>query len=195
MVSSSLAAPCGKLPLVIKTCPCCGAGIRPARGWTWINPRPLAASVKCKYLPSVEVVGKEKSCLCVLDENRCPERAGLLWIGEKFYPYPEVFIRETLTQGVSRRVAAIPRDFVAGETWVFLAHRKGRALDYGADRSELDDRSEPWEPAIVAVFKPLLEYVVNENDTEEKLEAIEKRGIQLVQVHRLEEKLDLSANE
>ena len=33
-------------------------------------------------------------------------------------------MREASKMGVSRRITAVPRDFVVGETWVLLGHRK-----------------------------------------------------------------------
>jgi hypothetical protein len=51
-------------------------------------------------------------------------KAGLLWIGEKFYPTPQDFDREGAALGLSRRIAAIPRGFKIGETWILLAHPK-----------------------------------------------------------------------
>ena len=41
LVSEGLAAPCGKLPIPLTVCPVCGQGIKPSRGWTWINGKKL----------------------------------------------------------------------------------------------------------------------------------------------------------
>jgi hypothetical protein len=53
--------------------------------------------------------------------------AGLLWIGEEHYESPGDFLAEGATLGFSRRIAKLPNGFVIGETWAFLAHRKGKA--------------------------------------------------------------------
>ena len=37
LVSDGLGIPCDRLPITLEVCPCCGAGIKPARGWTWVD--------------------------------------------------------------------------------------------------------------------------------------------------------------
>jgi len=117
LISSGLDRPCGLLPFPLEICPTFGQADvgKPARGWTWINPKEITRGLVCST------------------SNVCPaggcdwtkhERAGLLWIGEKFYPTPQHFEREAWVQGVSKRVAHIPHGFELGSTWVLLAHRK-----------------------------------------------------------------------
>ena len=55
---------------------------------------------------------------------------GLIWIGEKFYPMTADFMREAQMKGVSRRLPAVPRGFVLGETQVYLGHRKAVLLGW-----------------------------------------------------------------
>lgn len=167
LVSGGLARPCGKLPIPLETCPTCGGGIKFCRSWTWIRDLPaLTARDKCNT-PAY--------CL------DCPfggsvKRAGLLWIGAKFYPVRE-FTREVAQMGVSRRITAIPREFVLGETWVLLAHKQAVPEDDGEGR-----------PGIFHAFKPTaIEYVVKDDDPEEKLERLAERGITLVRVKHAEE--------
>jgi len=120
---------CGRLPFPLESCPCCGGGIKPARGWTWIE-------------PSILLAPNQKQC--ELDDaewcSRCPMgggipqgRHGLIWIGEKFYPMPADFMREVQMMGVSRRLPAVPRGFALGETQVYLAHRKAVMLGWGCE--------------------------------------------------------------
>lgn len=104
---------CGKLPIKLTVCPTCGAGIKPARAWTWIKPRDFVQPHAC---------GIDCSVTCPLFFP--PDRAGLLWIGEKFYKTPEAFAKEARAQGISRRLPAIPKGFEVGKTLVLLAHRK-----------------------------------------------------------------------
>ena len=61
---------------------------------------------------------------CPLADVNLPERAGLLWIGEQFYPTPHDFMAEAAKMGVSRRIPAVPKDFRVGEDSVLLAHRR-----------------------------------------------------------------------
>jgi hypothetical protein len=115
------------------------------------------------------------------------QKAGLIWIGEKFYPTPLSFAREARDMGLSRRITAIPRDFKLGETWVCLAHRKTiPVLPVPTEGGEVQ-----FKPGIFHVFQPSrIEYCVKEGDTEEKLEAKEKRGITLVRVVPVTEEPD-----
>jgi hypothetical protein len=100
------------------------------------------------------------------------ERAGLLWIGEKFYPTPGAWEKEAREMGISRRIKAIPRGFKIGETWIALAHIK--ATNY--------------TPGIFRLFRPTaIEYVVKGTETETELEDMEKRGISLVKVEHAPE--------
>jgi hypothetical protein len=38
---------CGKMPIRAEVCPTCNGGIKPTRGWTWIDPAPLFADRPC----------------------------------------------------------------------------------------------------------------------------------------------------
>jgi hypothetical protein len=179
---------CGALPIPLAVCPTCHAGIKPARGWTWINLQQIRAGKPC-----VQTQGPD---YC----DQCPffkiEKAGLIWVGEKFYPNPSDFAREAVTMGISRRIAQIPRDYVVGETWVAFAHRKAIAAtdptDINVPEFVLSDGKEPemkFTPGIFYLARPTaIEYVVKDTDSEEKLAAMEKRGIALVKVVPKEEK-------
>jgi hypothetical protein len=37
LVSLGIGRDCGKLPIPLTVCPCCGAGIKFSRGFTWIS--------------------------------------------------------------------------------------------------------------------------------------------------------------
>lgn len=74
--------------------------------------------------------------------------------------------------GVSRRIAAIPRDFKLGETWVWLAHRRAISKADGTETA-----------GVFRMFRPQrIEYVVNGTETEEELNRMEERGFTLVEV-------------
>jgi len=153
--------PCGKLPLPLDRCPCCGAGIKFTRGWTWIDAKLLFGQKECL----------NKECLCVLANP--PEKMGLIWIGRKFYETPQAWINEAIYMGISRRIKAIPKGFRVGETWVAVAHVEGIS----------GNGDEKGKPAIFQVFKPsTIEYVVRGDETEEQLKKLEESGIRLVKV-------------
>jgi hypothetical protein len=108
------------------------------------------------------------------------QTAGLIWVGEGFYPTIGAFQSESAQMGISRRIAMIPRGFKLGETWVALAHRK--AIDMDVQRIGVPPE---FKPGIFHIFKPSrIEYVVKEFDPQDKLEKLEKRGITLVKVER-----------
>lgn len=177
---------CGKLPVPFSVCPCCGAGTKPARGWTWFDPRPFLAARTCAENP-------DKCALCPLG-GAVPERAGLLWVGEKFYPTPADYMKEAVRLGVSRRIPRVPQGFKLGDR-VFLAHRL--AIDHKelcACRGTIGKNcgtcnGEGWvhnqTPGLFTSFVPSrIEYVCKGDETEEQLDALLKRDIVPVKVVR-----------
>lgn len=173
LVSSGMGRYCGALPIELMVCPTCHSGIKPSRGWTWIDLSALAAVRGCS---------REGGCGdCPIADAKI-QKCGLLWIGEKYYKTPDHFSKEANRMGISRRISAVPREFVVGDTWVALAHRN-------AIESEFKLGEDPtFKPAIFHVFKPLrIEYIVKKNDSQAKLEDLEKRGITLVKVIRKEQ--------
>lgn len=141
LVCKGSGMPCDRLPIPLTVCPTCSAGFKQTRGWTWINVVGLTGGV-------------HRNCA---DQFPCPlcmatsdmGRAGLLWIGERFYATPAAFTYEADQLGISRRVKAVPRGFELGKTWVLLAHPKAITL---AD-VEGDDALH-YAPGIFRVFKP-----------------------------------------
>jgi len=177
LMSGGLAAPCSRLPWPLDVCPTCGAGIKPCRGWTWINPAALVGG---------EPMGGDGEGRCSAAHCfSCPlggrvERAGLLWIGETFYPRPADYTREASKLGISRRIAHVPKGFEAGATWVLLAHRSA-GIEGGPG-------NENGIPAIFAAFRPeRVEKVVPEDATAEEVAELAKRGIEAVIVRQLDE--------
>lgn len=182
LVSGGLMMPCGGLPVPLEVCPVCHSGIHPTRGWTWIQ-----AAVLFKAAEIREDCGSESCRWCPVSHP--PERAGLLWVGEKFYPTTEEFTKESAAQGVSRRVSAIPNDFEIGKTWVYFAHRKAVHVSTPLP-------SEPgtvawtddYVPGIFHAFRPTaIEYIVKPDDDEEKLQRLEDRGITLIRLIRTDD--------
>jgi hypothetical protein len=173
---------CGRLPHPVGTCPCCGYGIKPARGWTWIDPR--------AWLPECSQPKTAACKLCLLHD--LPERVGLLWVGERFYATPEEWLEEAADRGASRRVHAIPKGFEVGKTLVLMGHRKG-ALAYtptAAPGLFPALQQQVRRPAIFAAWRPQrVEYVVTGLESPEKLEQLAARGIELVDVVRADQQV------
>lgn len=184
LMGGILGEPCHQLPFLLTVCPTCGHGIRPARAWTWINGAEL-------FAPGCTVPTNPKHCpRCVMctpsllvptnelkesEEQANRGMSGLIWVGEKFYPTVDSFMDEGLRMDISRRITTIPRGFVLGETWVFLAHKNASA--------ELGDTKVIYHAGIFQVYKPTsIDYVVKDDETEEELVAMEKRGITPIKV-------------
>lgn len=163
MVGSGSGVSCCKLPIPLCTCPTCGGGIKQTRAFTWIDPRPWLTGG------------------CMDPASLCPaahpdllgERCGLIWIGEKFYATPEAFNDEANSQGISRRIGAVPKGFEIGETWVLLAHPKAV---YGEDG---------MTPGVFRIFRPqAIEKIVTKSQArdDEAMNALRKQGIRPVVV-------------
>jgi hypothetical protein len=175
---------CGKLPLPIGICPTCGHGVKVSRGFTWVNPVELFGDVVCAKNDGVmkEVINEHLCPNCPLSTHGVHQmhNAGMIWVGEKFYPSPDAFNLEAMNQGVSRRINSIPHQFELGKTWVFLAHRKGAVQG--------EPEHEDFIPTIFHAFLPkAIEYVVHPDDDEDKLERLIKKGVTLVRIERLNE--------
>jgi hypothetical protein len=188
LVSGELSGHCGKLPFPITVCPCCYQGIKPARGWSWVNPRQL-------FGPTVCGEGANYCIKCPMGPGM-PERGGLLWVGDKFYS-PASFVAEAALMGVSRRINSVPRDLVVGETVIYMAHRSAikakcncepelfeRGLVALGDRAENCPVHGPEvmgdEPGIIAAFIPrAIEIIVTDLQAQddEFMAGLEKRGL------------------
>ena len=201
LVGDGTAPPCGLLPYPLEVCPCCGGGIKATRGWQWITPELLfkgdvmsvlaGAERDCSRSKVLRVVkaNHQKGCRTCPIGTPPPGLHGLLWVGEKFYSTPEEFMREAGTMGVSRKIKAVPRGFVLGETWVFLAHRRS------VRNPETGEREFP---GIFTAFKPRqVDLVIaDENNVPEAAEKLAERlggGARLVRVVRdVDAQLDLA---
>jgi len=166
LVSGALERGCDRLPFALTVCPCCGEGIKQSRGFKWIDP--------------VKLFGQHFGCV---DGSTCPMcspsnvftkrvqdeivnvKAGLIWIGEKFYN-PTDFVIEASLLGVSRRISGLPKDFVIGETYVFLAHSKAcNKWDTEAVNENGQKGALVYSPGIFCAFRPTrVEYIVKQSE-------------------------------
>lgn len=163
LIGSGVFQPCERLPFPLEACPCCGGGIKPARGFTWIDPTRLFdafASPACSEQFGVEVEGLDhdhEHCYLCNPAATAGDHAGLIWIGEKFYKTAGEFMSEAHRMGISRKLGALPTDFAIGKTVVYLAHRKTWMPD--------PTRSESWGQAVFTAFKPIrVDIVIDDPD-------------------------------
>jgi len=200
LMSDGIGVECLALPIPLHVCPTCGHGVKPARGLTWVEPDALLAG---RHHTQVDL----PHAGCPLNEpGLMGDRAGLLWVGESFYASPNEWLSEGRRMGFSRRLNAVPRGFVVGETWVLTAHRKAvpvgwLAPDGNGHESFLEAEAElvasgggelspVFEPGIFHVWRPdRIEYVVTGDETEEELDKLERRGLTLVKVERAEQRV------
>jgi len=190
LVSRGLTNPCGRLPIPLNRCPCCGAGIAPSRGWTWVSPVLIAqAAPPCKY---GDADGRCSLCIVnrLIKESTHPDYAmvehlcGLLWVGEQFYEKPKDFVEEAQDLGISRRIHTVPRGFRVGETPVMLAHRKGMVV---WETDEVTGAPKPVEvPAVFSIFVPsAIEVIVTGDESDDEIEDLLKRGLTPVKVNAI----------
>lgn len=176
---------CKMLPYALHACHVCGEGIKPSRGFTWIEPWLLFA--KARDCPLMH----EGQCSLIMEKiAKAPEeglvtcpfllvKAGLLWIGEAFYT-PGTFTAEAMSQGISKRISSIPRGFETGKTWIFLAHK--RAIEkVKMTMTELtQETSVEHSPGVFLAFCPRrMELVITETQAQDcnYLDSLIDRGI------------------
>lgn len=168
-VSDGIGNPCCKLPFPLTVCPCCGAGYKQTRGFTWVT-SDLFAGSPC--------TNEKISSFPLCPMNLPGLKVGLMWVGEKYYPTAEHFTREANALGVSKRFAALPKEFEVGKTWIYLGHAK-------AVHSINAKGNIEFMPGIFRAFRPArIEYIVGGWETNETLSSLEKRGFTLVKVIR-----------
>jgi hypothetical protein len=166
---------CGALPIPLGVCPTCHGGIKPTRGFTWIDLENIRAGKSC-----VQTIGSNYCDGCPL--NRIG-KAGLIWVGEAYYKTPTDFNKEAAEMGISRRISAIPKDFRTSETWIALAHRKAITSSDVLGLVIGGSTELKQSPGIFHVFRPSrIEYIIKATDSKKKLEGLEKRGLTLVKI-------------
>lgn len=191
LVGGFIPVDCDRLPYALDTCPVCGAGVKVGRGFTKIN--------------SLQLFGVHRECTDQQHPCRVCDPADqvafIMRVGEKFYPTPQDFIKEGICQGISKRIAAIPRELELGKTVVYLAHKlacrveeldpaqavaiaehwmKQQSITDGAiQKSMLPTARVTYKLGIFCAFTPhRVEMLIWQHDaTPEKLAALEKRGV------------------
>jgi hypothetical protein len=127
LIGGGLAAPCDRMPFPLERCRTCGGGIKFTRGPQWLQPDFFSVHESCR--------DDDSSCpVCRNRDDFGPHL--LLWIGRKHYT-PEAYLAESRELGVSRRLSALPKGLVLGETWVLLAHLDAVPARQGPDRLPL----------------------------------------------------------
>jgi hypothetical protein len=120
LVGGQLGAPCDRLPYKLDRCRTCGGGVKFTRAHTWLQPDFFPAhATNCTDHWACPICGH--GSIRVDGTIRLFGPHLLLWVGRSHYS-PESFLDESRRLGVSRRIPAVPKGMVLGETWVLLAH-------------------------------------------------------------------------
>ena len=170
---------CHCLPIKLSVCPTCNAGIRQTRGWTWVDPVGLLMSpcqVDRRQFPKDYFISHCLDCPVCTPTQFGGDHVGLLWVGEKFYDSPKDFFKEAVELGVSKKLSAIPKGFVLGVDYVFLAH------PMAIEGNNPPDYSMP-EPGIFLLWKPeRIEKIITETMSRDNnlMGLLASRGIQPV---------------
>jgi len=178
LVTSPMFISCDRLPLRTPVCPYCGEYPRFTRSIAKINPLALF---------SFHQYSQPYECSCSMKGNECSicepgDEAYLMWIG-KDYSYKS-FKREALQQGISKRIARIPRDFKLGQHEIWLAI-KNYLTDPNDKRYKYD--------AVVMVFMPeRIEYLMEKKDIyskseQDKIKKLTKQGVTIIFIDRTPE--------
>ncbi len=168
---------CDRIPYEIVNCPTCGSGLKFSRGFTWLDWYKYAGLHKdegncaCSIACPICHPEMRRPLVATAPELNEWKSFGLLWIGERFYS-PDNFIKEAIQMGVSRRIAAIPKNLKLGETWILCAHK--HVIPFKNENNEDD-----FKPAVFYAFRPTsLELLIWKSEaTEEKLAELIKKNI------------------
>lgn len=153
---SGLNEACERLPWLLDKCPCCGGQYRQSRGFTWIDPmsmfdpytEPRCTATVYPELYNDDLFAKHRHEQCwMCNPELLGSKAGLIWIGEKFYARPVNFLKEAEIMGISRKLGALPNGFRVGEHVIFLAHSRTFS-------NRLPDGKIEYKPGVFAAFKP-----------------------------------------
>jgi len=174
IMGGKTSTPCCLLPIELLTCSHCDQEIKFTRGFQWANKYLLlqwATTKACVSFSHRRPPPENGFAKCV---DHLPNRIGLMWVGQKFYPTPAHFIRESNAIGVSKRVGKFPKDLKVGD-WVALAHSKAICI------TNTDEMK--FKPGIFMLFKVTeFNYVVDGTETAEEILEHEAKGITCVEV-------------
>jgi hypothetical protein len=174
LVADGPARGCGKLPIPLEVCPCCGQGFKPSRAPQWIEqPERLWNSLDCD---------DGRCSTCPMSNAFESGPALMIWVGEKYYKTSMDFTKESALMGISRRIKHIPQKFKVGETWVLLAHRKAVEI------APLFSAKPHWQPGIFAMFLPQrIEIIIRGDEPDSVIDGYIERGLTPVLIKQKEE--------
>lgn len=164
LIGGGLWESCDRLPYELLTCQACGTGIHLPR-----TPQEIVPSDFFKEHEPLEDCRcwqeKQYGCVMCMPDN---DPGYLMTVGRNNYT-PESFLKEAHEQGVSKRIAQIPRHLELGKTVIYLGHPDACGKD---------------KPGVFMGFIPKrIEQLVWKSETEKKREELEKKGITIVEIN------------
>jgi len=206
---------CDALPVEMVPCHCCEFEVGQARSMQPISAGYMAYLMrghKCTEDPLFDCPAcyfakeypKLKALIASLpldsDERKeleleIPKVFYIMFVSKEFYT-PESFMEEARLQGVSKRVApnSLPKGFVVGVDWVFLAHGSVPfpAIDKSGQVLKEDKR---YTTGIFYAFKPSrLEVVLYKGVDSQLISDYEEAGYSVVLLEKNEENLSRHGN-
>lgn len=121
---------CDRLPYPLETCPVCGHGIKPSRGFIKINPLKLLGPHDGSLMyyeedQPITAICRDRLRPCFVCDPK-DQIALIMSVGERYYKTPYDFLDEATQMGISKRLPSdhFPKDLELGKTIVYLAHPK-----------------------------------------------------------------------
>lgn len=158
---------CDRLKLLLEECKVCGQKIEFSRG--------------ISKLDAYKLFGEHENCKCEAGPT-CPichpEEDGsyfLMWVGSEYTE--ESFIEEAKKMGFSKRIPWIPKDFILGKSWLFLAKKNNTEVKLGKIVNKRGRK--PMASAIFYAVQPeAIHYLIKEEEATEKyVQELEEQGI------------------
>ena len=201
---------CHRLPFELSVCTTCGQGVKPARGWTWIDGVKLF-STGCIGVDQLfqtgdkdtdhknigDVLQRELSGISQAHCSDCVVCRPMLLVPDKEFKgtAPEHFGQSSLIW-IGEKFYPTPESFTEEANVLGVSRRisvvpngfvLGETWVFFAHRLAVEDDDNPAvdkrHPGIFEVFMPTsIDYVVKGNESDEELERLEQRGISLVKV-------------
>lgn len=198
-----IAVGCDRLPFILDYCPVCGAGIQFSRGYQMIDWFKYAGYHQHKIIAETEESKNPLSTNCDCDQY-CPIcypktliKHAIMWVGDKYYS-PSSFIAEAEKQGISKKIATVPRDIKIGETWILLAHKKAGSKMVPDEKKTNGNNTiidppmkEIKIPAVFYAFRPThIEKIITKKQARNKklVKDLRDRGITPVVAKKVDRK-------
>lgn len=185
LVGEGLAETCDALPLDLEPCGECGYTVPFSRGIQEIHSGYLTSKVEKAHEKQGGLC--RDSFPCPICGSGLPRKIFLMFVSQEYYTL-ESFISEARKLGVSKRIApqCIPKNFLLGRDWIFLAHKRVLFRPY--------DGSSGWKEdvkrGIFYAFRPQrIEMLLDSLASESEILEWERKGFTVVLIEETPENI------